>query len=480
MIMNLKPFVPATGVEKQFAWLSQFPHGSGNERALSDAIRDRARACGLEAVQDALGNVLVRKPAAPGRENSAPLLLQAHMDMVCTKIPGCEHDFAADPIRLMTDEDGWLCADGTSLGADDGYGVAYMLELLFTDDVKHPPLECLFTVQEEIGLIGAAKFDTSLVRARRMISMDSGGETVATVSTCGGRRIDMTVTMRPVESAGKAFRISIGGLSGGHSAGMIHRGRANAVKLLGHVLMKLEAAGAALIDAGGGEAANAIPRDAWATVRIPAEKMLDAATCFAGLNERFGKLVHATDPGLTMAMKEIPDDGAQGYDPKCLRLVTARPDGVRYMEPERPGVVALSDNVGTLRVSDGRMTVQCMIRSANAEYRDQLSEQVEAVGAAFDAEIAIESDYPGMEYNPNSAMRGLFAQLVREEFGCELREESTHGGMEIGYFARSIPGVDIVTLGPVSEGCHSPSERMNLESFNRMYGVLTKLVERTD
>ena len=480
MIMKLKPFVPATGVERQFAWLSRFPHGSGDERALSDAIRNRARARGMEVVQDELGNVLVRKPAARGRENSAPLLLQAHMDMVCTKVPGCDHCFATDPIRLMTDEDGWLCADGTSLGADDGYGVAYMLEMLFNDDVKHPPLECLFTVQEEVGLIGAAKFDTSLVRARRMISMDSGGETVTTVSTCGGRRIDMTVIMRPVESEGKTFRICIGGLSGGHSAGEIHRGRANAVKLLSHVMMRMESVGAALIDAGGGEAANAIPRDAWAVVRIPSDKMLDVAIRFAKLNERFSKLFHATDPDLTMTIKEIPDDGARGYDPKCLRLVTALPDGVRYMDPERPGVVALSDNVGTLRVFDGRMTVQCMIRSANTEYRDQLSEQLVAVGAAFGARTALASDYPGMEYNPHSAMRGLYAQLVREEFGCELREESTHGGMEIGYFARSIPGVDIVTLGPVSEGCHSPSERMDLKSFNRMYGVLAKLVERTD
>ena len=480
MIMKLKPFVPATGVERQFAWLSRFPRGSGNERALSDAIRARARAHGMEAVQDELGNLLVRKRAAPGRENSAPLLLQAHMDMVCTKVPGCNHDFATDPIRLMTDGEGWLCADGTSLGADDGYGVAYMLELLFNDDVKHPPLECLFSVQEEIGLIGASKFDTSLVRARRMISMDSGGETVATVSTCGGRRVDMTVIMRPVESEGKTFRVNIGGLSGGHSAGEIHRGRANALKLLSHVMMRLESVGAALIDAGGGEAANAIPRDAWAIVRIPSDRMLDVAIRFAKLNERFSKLFRTTDPDLIMTIKEIPDDGARGYDPKCLRLVTALPDGVRYMEPERPGVVALSDNVGTLRVYDGRMTVQCMIRSANAEYRDQLSEQLVAVGAAFGARLSLASDYPGMEYNPHSAMRGLFAQLVREEFGCELREESTHGGMEIGYFARSIPGVDIVTLGPVSEGCHSPSERMNLESFNRMYGVLTKLVERTD
>lgn len=476
--MTLTPFVPSTGVEKQFAWLSQFPHGSKNEKALSDAICGVCRAAGLEVYQDALGNVLVRKDAAPGCEGRESVILQAHLDMVCTKVPGCEHDFLTDGIRLVVDEEGWLRADGTSLGADDGYGVAYMLELLLTDGVKHPPIECLFTVQEEIGLIGAAEFDTAQICSRRMIAMDSGGETVATVSTCGGRRITFTLPMKKTEAQGKAFLLKIGGLTGGHSAGEIHRGRANAIKLLGHTLMKLENTGAVLVSAEGGEAPNAIPRDASALLRVPETDMLQVAATFAELQDRFMKLYHDTDPGLKMTMQEAEDPGAAGYSLSCARLLVALPDGIRAMEHGRPNVVALSDNVGTLATANGELKVRVMLRSANAEWREILSEQILSTGEAFGAVAETDSDYPGMEYDPDSKIRAAFAEVVREEFGCELREESTHGGMEIGYFSKSVPGIEIVTLGPLSEGCHSPSEKMQLASFNRMYGVLVKLLER--
>lgn len=473
-----RPFIPSTGVEERFAWLSHFPHGSGNERPLSDAIRGLAIKAGLESVQDEMGNLLVRKSAAPGCEGRPAVALQAHLDMVCTKEPGCEHNFLIDPLKLAVDEDGWLCAEGTSLGADDGYGVAYMLELMRAEDVQHPDLELLFTVQEEIGLIGAARFDVAQLRARRMISMDSGGETVTTVSTCGGRRITLSLPMRPSAVQGEAFRIEVSGLTGGHSAGEIHRGRGNAIKLLGHVLMGLEGCSAALLRAHGGEAANAIPRQAWAEILIPADRAGALGETFDVLREQLIKLYRPTDPSIELTLTPLGASEGPGYALDAARLLVALPDGVRAMDPQRAGVVALSDNVGTLETADGVLRTQCMIRSANPEWRELLSQQILAVGGAFGASCATDSDYPGMEYAPESAMRGLLAQVVREEFGAELTEEAAHGGMEIGYFSRSVPGLDIVTLGPLSEGCHSPSEKLNLESFNRMYRVLTKLLER--
>lgn len=475
--MNGNSFIPSTGVERRFAWLSAIPHGSGNEKALSDAILALAKGAGLEAHQDALGNLLVRKPGTPGREGLAPVILQAHLDMVCTKVPGSDHDFARDPIALLS-EDGWLRAGGTTLGADDGYGVAYMLELLFGQDAVHPPLECLFTVQEEIGLIGAAHFDTSLIRARRMISMDSGGENRCTVSSCGGCRITLTLPLRPAKVEGAAMKLSVSGLVGGHSAGEIHRGRANALKVLGHLLIALGRAGAGLVEAGGGEASNAIPRDAFARLIVPEDRMEEVRAAFESVRARMLKLFRATDPDMALTLE--PDELCLGpvYDLTGASLLAALPDGVGRMDPERPGIVALSDNVGVLTQAEGAWKVQCMIRSASAEHRDLLKEQILAVGEAFGTTAHVDSDYPGMEYNPHSKMRALFAQVLSDMLGRELVEFSMHGGLEIGYFSRSVLGLDITTLGPIAEGGHSPSERMNLASFNRMYDVLRELLAR--
>ena len=468
-------FVPATGIEKAFAWMSSYPHGSYNEWPLSNAVRDRLTEAGLFVHQDAYGNVYARKAASPGCEGKAPIMLQAHLDMVCTKVPGCEHDFIKDPISLLV-TDGWLHADGTSLGSDDIYGCAYLLDLLLRDDVKLPELECLFTVEEEVGLNGADKFDSSMIRSRRMISLDGGNERVTTVSTCFGRCVDLTLPLVPAEAKGKAFRIAVGGLTGGHSAIMIHCGRANAIKLLGHILMAIENTGATLVSFDGGEANNAIPRDAWAVVRVPEEAEAEARAIFEQLRDRFVKLYRDTDPGISITMEEEAA-GDEAWSLSCARMLVALPDGLRYNEPLRPSVKALSDNVGTLRREGDGLRVQCMIRSANQEYCDLQTEHILAVGDSFGAKAEITSDYPGMEYNPASPLRRQYYALAKEMLGVEPQEDSCHGGMEIGYFSRRIPGMDILSFGPDTEAVHSPTERMNLASFNRVYAVLVRLLE---
>jgi len=470
-------FTPVTGVEKAFAWMSGYPHGSYNEWPLSNAVRDRLTEAGLFVHQDASGNVYARKPATPGYEDKAPVMLQAHLDMVCTKVPGCEHDFKNDPISLLVTEDGWLHADGTSLGADDIYGCAYMLDLLLRDDAKHPELECLFTVEEEVGLNGADRFDSSMIRARRMVSLDGGNENVTTVSTCGGRCIDLILPLVPATASGRTFRIAVGGLTGGHSAVMIHHGRGNAIKILCHILSAIENTGAALISFDGGEANNAIPRDAWAVVRVPEAAEADVKKSFDTLCARFVKLYRDTDPGISITMEETAPAAGKAWSLACANLIVALPDGLRCNEPLRPNVKALSNNLGTLRMENDRLRVQCMIRLANQEYGDLQTEHVLAVGNAFGAKSEITSDYPFMEYNPESPMRLQYLQLAREMLGLEPREEATHGGMEIGYFSRRIPGMDIVCFGPDMDGIHSPTERLNLASFNRVYGVLVRMLE---
>ncbi|MBE5806830.1 MAG: aminoacyl-histidine dipeptidase [Clostridiales bacterium] len=476
----MTPFVPSTDIERYFAWLSAIPRGSRNEQAASDAIKVMMEARGLATFQDAMGNLLVTKPAAPGYEAAAPVLLQAHLDMVCTKVPGCEHDFEKDPLELAVDEEGWLHAVGTTLGADDGYGVAYMMALLLDEGAKHPLLECLFTVQEEIGLLGAAQFDTSKIKSRRMVSLDGGGESTTTVSTCGGRRVCFSLPLEPAERDGQCFLLSVNGLTGGHSAAEIHRGRANAIQLLGHLMMALEGTGAALIHAEGGEAANAIPRDASAVLKIPAERAGFARERVINLRSRFRRLYRETDPALDVRLDAIPDEEGPAYGLACGRMLLALPNGVRMMDAARPGVVALSDNIGVLSTQDGALRVTLMIRSATSEHRAMLSEEILAAGEAFGAEGVTDSDYPGFEYMPDSPLREKYMALAERMLGARPEEEASHGGMEIGYFSRTMPGMDIVTIGPDAEGCHSPAERMRLDSFNRTYALLRALLEEMD
>lgn len=477
--MNYTPFVPKTDIEKHFAWISSYPHGSRNEKQLSDAIRNRALGAGLQVWQDALGNLLIKKPAAPGCEHKAPVVLQAHMDMVCTKVPGCGHNFETDPLKLVVDEEGWLHAEGTSLGADDGYGIAYMLGLLF-GSANTPEIECMFTVQEEIGLIGACAFDTSNMRARRMISMDSGGESSVCVSSCGGRRITFSLPMQEVKAEGKAYRLTVGKLSGGHSAGVIHLSRANAIKMVAHTLTAMEKTGAVLISAEGGEADNAVPRDAEAVICVPEAHAEEAVKVFETMRDRFMKIHAASDPNMIMTLEETEASAETGYDMKGMHMLVALHDGVRAVDPARPLVLSLSSNLGILSTKDGKLSVTCMIRSINDEWRDVLSEQVMATGRVFGAEWVVDSEYPGMDYNPDSKLRKMFVDLMDELYGAKIAEDSSHGGLEIGYFSRSIPGLDILTLGCICEGCHSPSEKMNLASFNKMYGVLVQMLERME
>lgn len=478
--VNYTPFVPSTGIEKHFAWMSQFPHGSANEKALSDAIRDKMQAAGLEVYQDDMYNLLVRKPAAPGCEHKAPVLLQAHLDMVCTKVPGCNHNFETDPLKLVVDEEGWLHAEGTSLGGDDGYGMAYMMDLLLRDDVKTPELECMFTVQEEIGLIGASHFDLTKVRSHRMVSMDCGSETSIAVSSCGGRTVIFSLPMQQTEACGKTYKLTIGKLTGGHSAGVIHLSRANAIKVLGHTLAAMEKTGIALVSAEAGEADNAVPRDATAIIRIPDEKAEAAKQIFEKMRARFIKLHAASDPDMIMTLEETDACDAPAYDLKAAHMLTALHDGVRAMYPIQPEIKALSSNLGVLSTEGGVMKVTSMIRSMNDEWRDLLSEQLFEVGSAFGASWVIESDYPGMDYNPNSRIRAQLVKLLKEMHGTDVSEDFCHGGLEIGYFSRCMEDMDIVTLGCIAEGAHSPNEKMNLPSFNKMYAVLVRLLEELD
>ncbi len=475
--MGCTPFVPKTNIEKHFAWIASIPHGSFNEHALSSAIREKAEQAGLWTYQDELGNLLVRRPASPGCEHKAPVILQAHLDMVCTKIPGSSHDFLKDPLKLVVDEEGWLHAEETSLGADDGLGVAYMIDLMLRNDLALPELELLFTVQEETGMGGARHFDCSLLRGRRMIGLDCGGEYVTAVSSCGSRRMIFTLPLQEKKPQGTLYRIVIGGLTGGHS-GNVGGGHANAIKLLGHLLRSLEETGAALVSGEGGEADNAIPRDASALLCIPDGAAGRAQEIVETMGKGYRKIHRTTDPGMEISLISEEGTAEKAYSLRCARLLVALRDGPYARDAEHPMRNALSSNLGILKIGDGKLVVNSMLRSTAVEWEEFLAEQLTTVCEAFGAECSTDSQYSGWEYNPDSELRRLYFEAVQEVLGHEMTETFAAGGLEPGIFSGRIPDMDIIEMQCTMSGLHSPSEKADIASFNRMYDVLVKLIER--
>ncbi len=476
--MCYTPFVPSTQIEKYFAWLSTIPHGSFNEHALSCAIRDIAEKAALWTYQDEAGNLLVRRPATPGCAHKAPLILQAHLDMVCTKIPGSSHDVLNDPLKLVVDENGWLHAEETSLGADDGIGVAYMMDLMLRDDIPLPELELLFTVQEESGMGGARHFDYSLLRGRRMIGLDCGGEYFTAVSSCGSKRMIFTLPLTESDVCGKQYRLTVEGLTGGHSASDISDGRGNAIKLMGHILSALEKIGTSLVCGEGGEADNAIPRAASAVLCIPEDKLARAQEIVESYGQGYKKTYRITDPDLQISLHPESVEAAQTYSLHGIQMLVALRDGVFARDLEHPPRFALSSNLGVLRIEDGTLTVRSMIRSTTEEWKAILSEQLTAAADAYGAVCTVDNDYSGWEYDPDSELRRLYFEVVQDVLGHGMQESFAAGGLEAGFFAAGVPGMDIIEMQCTMSGLHSPSEKMELASFNRMYDLLVKLIER--
>ncbi|MEG2710360.1 MAG: beta-Ala-His dipeptidase [Clostridia bacterium] len=481
--MNKRPFIPQSGIERAFATIAAIPHASKDERALSDFLLSRYRARGLWAEQDDMGNLLVKKPGVAAGAERPAVLLCAHLDMVSAKEKESTHDFATDPLALYVDEAGWLRADGTTLGADDGYGVAYMMDLLDRDDVVHPPLECLFTVQEEIGLCGAAGYDYKDICARRVISMDSGELCTTTIASAGGERLAFALPLEKAETNGLApLAITIEGLAGGHSGGEIDKGRANALLILGEMLSRIaENEQAILLSLDGGCAHNAIARAAEAVIAVSPKRV---QAVYAQVAEATARCRATFEQESEMQISIHPAKCAQetGYLLRAAAdFLCALPSGVYRMSESRHGMVMTSANLGVASLAEGTLHVLVMMRSVKRETALFWESTYRAIARAFRAELVVDSVYPGWTYQPESPMREAVARVLKEVTGNTLRMKPTHGGLEVGYFADNLPGADIVTLGCDLEKLHAPGEKMDLASFETGYrvllGVLKSLAE---
>ena len=467
---------------EMFRWfieISSVPRGSGNTKAISELTADFASVRGLQYERDALGNVVITKPASPRKENCEPIMLQAHLDMVCAAQSGKNIDMSVTPPQLVIDGD-WLRADGTTLGADNGIGVAMMFALLDNTDTVHPPLVCVFTVDEETGMEGAYGLDKSRLGSRRMLNLDAEREGEFFAGCAGGNKAVVRIPVTSLEQDGDSWRIELDGLAGGHSGVDIDRGRAAAPVLMGRVLMELRCSAemrCARLECG--QADNAIADHATADVVCAAG--FDLPGTLASLESTFHAEYGITDPGLHLRAeridlpKETLDDA--GTD-KLICLLLNVPQGVIERSSHIAGMPQTSSNLGVVRVGPDGIPAEACIRSAVATQQDWINLRFASLVKSLGGTVERCRGAGAWEFVPGSPLRAECIMAWKELFGVEPAVRISHAGAECGIFVAEMPGLDCVSLGPTIENVHTPNERLNIESSIRVYNYLKYVIAR--
>ncbi len=460
-----------------FEDLCAIPHGSGNEKGVGDYIAKFAGERGLFWSRDRVGNLFVRMPASAGYEQESPLLLQGHMDMVCEKNADVEHDFLRDGLRLYV-ENGQLRARGTTLGGDDGIAVALMLAVLDGEVPAHPEIECLFTVEEETGLLGAEGFDYTVLHARRMLNLDSEDEGVVTCGCAGGVRTDLTLQGDREATAWQTLRLCIRGLCGGHSGAEIDKGRANANKIMGRCLAVAGKASAyRLLAVNGGSKDNAIPRECFATVACADADAFSAA--FLGHAEALRGELCAADADFTASA--TAGDAVEGaFSEAMTARVTAAlccaANGVLAMSQNIDGLVEYSRNLGVVRTEGDRVICTFSSRSAIDSQLDASIADLDALATALGGSAVSYARYPGWNYKKDSALRETYLRTYRDLFGKEPSVTVIHAGLECGIISNRVPEMDMISVGPIMHAIHSPDEALDLASCERFFRVVAKVI----
>ena len=465
-----------------FAKICSIPHPSYHEEALAEHILSWAKEKGLHVERDQVGNILLRKPATPGMENRKPVALQAHLDMVPQKNNDTVHDFAKDPIQPYIDGE-WVKARGTTLGADNGIGMASALAVLADDSVEHGPLEVLLTMTEEAGMDGAFGLQAGWMQADILINTDSETEGEIYMGCAGG--IDFITTLplqREAVPAGfETVKLTIKGLKGGHSGADIHLGLGNANKLLARFLLAhATELDARLLDLNGGTLRNAIPREAFATLAVPAAK---AAELKSAANDYLAVLkneLSAVEKNITVLVEATSSD-KQALTAKTrdtfLHLLNATPNGVIRNSDAVKGVVETSLNAGVVTMSDDSAEIICLIRSLIDSGKDYVVSVLESLGELAGAKTVAKGSYPGWQPDANSPVMGLVRETYQKLFNKTPNIMVIHAGLECGLFKKPYPEMDMVSIGPTITGPHSPDEQVHIESVGQYWTLLTELLK---
>ncbi|MBQ7604724.1 MAG: beta-Ala-His dipeptidase [Clostridia bacterium] len=459
-------------VFEYFARLSSVPHGSGNTGDISRLVSDMGRELGLETITDRLGNVIIKKPGGAGREGEPAVIIQAHLDMVCALAPGCEKDMSKEGVELVTDG-AEVRAAGTSLGGDDCIGAAIALALLSDGELSAPPLEAVFTVDEETGMFGAEGLDCSLLDGKRMINVDSEEEGVLTAGCAGGVRVTLALPPRAAAGPGpgeKTYELTLSGLKGGHSGVEINLGRGNASTVLSRALSKCLPDGAKLAFYSGGKFDNVIMNECRAAV----------VTSDAGFPERIRRAVCdelfacPAERGASIDIKTGPAVPALSATDtgKAVGLLSSLPQGVRKMSPDMKGLVQTSLNVGQADVSADGARISLSVRSSVKEEKEELADLLGALAAEHGFSASRAGDYPGWRFEPVSPLRDAFEKTYLDLYCFKPETVAIHAGLECGFFAERIPGLDCVSVGPDIKDIHTAGETLSVSSTDRLYRLI--------
>ncbi len=465
-----------------FAALAAIPRPSKKEERAAAWVESVAKEHGFAVRRDAAGNRVVVVPASKGREGAPVVILQGHLDMVCEKNRDVAHDFDADPIRPRIDGE-WVAATGTTLGADNGIGVAAAFAAATDPAVEHGPLELLFTIDEETGLTGAKDLDPSILKGRTLLNLDSEEDGAIFVGCAGG--CDTLLGFAPERSAApggyEAFRIEVGGLRGGHSGMNIHENRGNALKVLARVLLSALDAGIRfrLASLRGGSKRNAIPREAEAVLLLPKGDRAKLDGIVACMKEGLATELSGIDEGLTIGIAPaepapvLPD----AIRDRLVRLLAALPHGVLAMSRDIPGLVETSSNLGVVEDDGKTIRIVTSSRSSVASALRGVLDQVASAGRLANADVETQDGYPGWKPNLASPALGVVREVYRGILGKEPEVTAIHAGLECGLLGEKVPGLDMVSFGPTITGAHSPDERVHVPSVARFWEALRKTLD---
>ncbi|MDR5905386.1 aminoacyl-histidine dipeptidase [Franzmannia qiaohouensis] len=467
---------------QHFRTLCNTPRPSGHEAALVAILEAWAEAQGLAHDRDAYGNLRLKKAASPGCEAAPGVILQGHLDMVAQANADHPHDFTRDPIETYV-EDGWLRARGTTLGADNGLGVAAALAVLADPTLRHGPLEALFTLEEETSMGGALQLAEGWLEGQLLLNLDSEDRGEVYIGCAGGADVvvEAQLPTSALSEGDRAYRLALTGLRGGHSGIDIATGRGNANRLMMRVLRALAPCGARLVDYRGGTLRNALPREAFATLALTEDELAAAQSRLAALGDELRRELAGVDEGLTLSLTSIDGAADEALTPTASHLLVdalhAAPCGVERMSSAVPGVVETSNNLGVVSLSEGRFRLCALVRSLRDSATRDMADRFSALFGLIGARTRVENAYPGWAPAPHSPLLERFKRLHRDQFGIEPAVKVIHAGLECGILGGKYPQLEMISFGPQIRGAHSPDERVEIDSVNEFWQLLRGLVE---
>lgn len=467
-----------------FADLNAVPRPSKKEERVIEFMMNFGKELGLETIKDAIGNVIIKKPASAGMEDRKTVILQSHLDMVHQKNAGTDFDFDTQGIEMIVDGD-WITANGTTLGADNGIGVAAIMAVLASDTIQHPAIEAMFTIDEETGMTGAMQLDPSNFSGEILLNLDTEDDDELSIGCAGGIDTNTSYSYKevPVLADSACYQISVSGLLGGHSGMDIDKGRANANKLMNRVLMHLSnEMKFQLISIDGGSLRNAIPRESNAVIAIDHEMdgqlEVEFYTIVSLIKKEFESIETAMEIKLRPAAdatNAVPDE----VTTKILRALSAVHNGVFRMSPDIEGLVETSSSLARVIVGNGKFETQSLQRSSVESTKTEVAQAIKSVFDLMGCDVVQGGDYPGWQPNPNSEILNLMADMYRERYNEEPQIKACHAGLECGILLQHLPNVDMISFGPNIRAAHSPDEKVQISSVQKFWGYFLEVLEKT-